>query len=138
MPDLYGAPRKLNDGTWGAWIEGVGPGDVVEGDVVAITTSAGGQFQERVTGIITENDEGALVRTERIDGKRGGNGGGGRGRGRSGGQRGQQSRGGGGGQQRGRGRQDDRQRDGDGSPIVTLIRDIHEATGRYLDAVDRR
>lgn len=67
MADLRGAPRKLNDGTWGAFIEGVHPDDVCDGDHVEVTANTGKRWTEAVDRVVSSNEDGTLVALTKID-----------------------------------------------------------------------
>ena len=63
---LKGQPLKLNDGSWGAWVEGEHDRDDLPGREVEITTRSGKSWTREVarvlwSGTSSRGDKGAIV-----------------------------------------------------------------------------
>ena len=56
-------PKKLSDGTWGAWVETT---DADEGDTIEITTRGGKSWKAEISEIIRFYKTGMAVRTRKI------------------------------------------------------------------------
>ena len=57
-----GTPRKLKDGSWGAWVAKT-DADVMFEDVINVTTKAGKTFKKICLQIVFECEDGCIVRT---------------------------------------------------------------------------
>ena len=62
-------PRKLADGSWGAWVPGCSDGTLVPGEtLIKITTRSGKSWTATVQGIVQEYRSGSIVRTRKAAG----------------------------------------------------------------------
>lgn len=61
---LEGFPRKMDDGTWGAFLPATKTADVRPGAEVTITSRSGKSWTARVSAVGTETEDGVEVHTE--------------------------------------------------------------------------
>lgn len=58
------SPKKLRDGTWGAWADSE---SVRDGDTLTVRTKAGKSWEARVERVIWRGKGGAICATESLD-----------------------------------------------------------------------